>query len=182
MARRSLRRLVRLSEHLALVAELEAGPLAPERAPFDVCALAKRALEGAVAIDGRRDVVVTSDFPPDPLVITADARLLLVALREIVGNALKLAASRVAVSVKRDDGRIVIRIDDDGPGFSDDAKANLGRRFVRRRSSHGLGLSLSMAIEILAEHGGTLTLEPSLVPPSRHRVAGAAVVVTLLAS
>src|SRR4051812_14900595 len=36
MARRSLRRLMRLSEHLALVAELETGTLEPELAAIDV--------------------------------------------------------------------------------------------------------------------------------------------------
>src|SRR6476620_10742657 len=43
MARRSLKRLMRLSEHLALVAELEAGAMQPEPALVDLRTLVKQA-------------------------------------------------------------------------------------------------------------------------------------------
>jgi signal transduction histidine kinase len=179
MARRSLRRLMRLSEHLALVAELEAGELVPELAPSDLRALAKQGLEQALAIDGRKDVVAAADLPARPLLVAADPRLLLVVIREVIGNALKLASSRVEVSVRALEGHIAIRVEDDGGGFSADSTATLGHRFVKRTSARGLGLSLSMAMEIIRSHGGTLTIEPSTLPPGRRNTAGAAVVLTL---
>jgi signal transduction histidine kinase len=179
MARRSLRRLMRLSEHLALVAELETGTLEPELASIDLRAVARQAVDDAVAIDGRKDVVAAYDLPQAPAIVAGDSRLLLVALREIVGNALKLASSRVEVAMTLADGKVTIRVDDDGPGFAEDAKATLGKRFVRRASTRGLGLSLSMASEILRDHGGGLALEASLLPPGRRGTTGAAVVVTL---
>ncbi len=179
MARRSLRRLMRLSEHLALVAELESGTLEPEMSVVDVRALVKQALDDAVAIDGRKDVVAACDLPAQPLVAVGDQRLLVVVVREVIGNALKLASSRVEVSVKQDGERVVLRVDDDGPGFPEEARATLGRRFVRRGSARGLGLSLSMALEILSEHGGELAIEPSMLPPGRRGTTGSAVIVTL---
>ena len=182
MARRSLRRLMRLSEHLALVAELESGELVPELAAADLRALASRGLDDALAIDGRKDVVVAADLPAAPLLVAADPRLLLVVFREIIGNALKLASSRVELSVKAHEAHIIIRIEDDGPGFAADSAATLGRRFVKRSSARGLGLSISMAMDILRSHGGTLTVEPSGLPPGRRGTAGAAVVLTLPAT
>lgn len=182
MARRSLRRLMRLSEHLALVAELESGAVEPERATADLRALTKQALDEALAIDGRKDVVAAGDLAAAPLLTTGDARLLLVVFREVIGNALKLASSRVEVSVRSADGVITIRVDDDGPGFAEESSATLGRRFVKRSSARGLGLSLSMAIEILRAHGGTLTVEQSKLPPGRRGTAGAAVVLKLPAT
>ena len=179
MARRSLKRLMRLSEHLALVAELESGTLQPELGTVDARALTKHAMDDAVGIDGRKDVVAACDLPASPLLVTGDPRLLHVVIREIVGNALKLASSRVEVSVKAENGKVVIRVDDDGPGFAEDARATMGRRFVRRSASRGLGLSLSMAFDILRDHDGTLELQSSLLPPGRRGVAGSAVVVTL---
>jgi len=180
MARRSLRRLMRLSEHLALVAELESGSLEPEVGVVDIRALTKQALDDAVAIDGRKDVVAACDLPSLPLVVDGDARLLVVVLREVIGNALKLASSRVEVSVKAaEEGGVVVRVDDDGPGFPEEARATLGKRFVRRSSARGLGLSLSMALEILRDHGGTLEIEPSILPPGRRGTTGTAVLVTL---
>jgi signal transduction histidine kinase len=182
MAKRSLRRLMRLSEHLALVAELEGGELLPELATTDLRQLAKRALDEAVAIDGRKDVVAVGDLPETPLPLAADARLLQVVFREIIGNALKLAQSRVEVSLKALGPHLVLRVEDDGPGFSAESAATLGRRFLKRSSARGLGLSLSMAVEILHSHGGTLHVEASTLPPGRRGTPGAAVVVKLPAT
>ena len=179
MARRSLRRLMRLSEHLALVAELESGTLEPEMAVVDVRALVKQALDDAVAIDGRKDVVAACDLPAQPPIAFGDARLLVVVVREVIGNALKLASSRVEVSVKQEGEHVVLRVEDDGPGFPEEARAALGRRFVRRSSARGLGLSLSMAVEILGEHGGRLEIDASTLPPGRRGTTGSAVIVTL---
>lgn len=178
MARRSLRRLMRLSEHLALAAELEAGTLEPETCAADLRALSKQALDDALAVDGRRDVVAACALPDAPLLVDGDPRLLVVVVREVIGNALRLASSRVEVSVKAEGGLAVVRVDDDGPGFAEDAIATFGRRFVRR-STRGLGLSLSMAADIVRMHGGKIALDASTLPPGRRGSGGAAVVVTL---
>ncbi len=182
MAKRSLRRLMRLSEQLAMVAELEGGELLPELASTDLRALARRAVDDAVAIDGRKDVVAVADLPEGALMLAADARLLQVVLREIIGNALKLAQSRVEISLRAVGSHLVVRVEDDGPGFSAESAATLGRRFVKRSSARGLGLSLSMAMEILRGHGGSLEIEASSLPPGRRGTPGAAIVVKLPAS
>lgn len=179
MVRRSLRRLMRLSEHLALVAELEAGALQPELEALDVRALTRQALDEALSIDGRKDVVAAAALPEGPLFTVGDGRLLLLVLREVIGNALKLASSRVEVSLKREGEAITVRVDDDGSGFSAESAATLGRRFHGRSSERGLGLSLSMGIEILHAHGGALAIHSSKLPPGRRGTAGAAVVVSL---
>ena len=179
MARRSLRRLMRLSEHLALVAELEGGSFEPEITAIDMRALARRAVDDALSIDGRKDVAAACALSSSPLFIDGDGRLLLLVFREIIGNALKHASSRVEVSLSVVDGAVSVRVEDDGPGFSDDSTESLGRRFVTCASARGLGLSLSMAIEILGTHAGTLAIEKSRLPPGRRGAAGAAVVVTL---
>ena len=179
MARRSLRRLMRLSEQLALCAELEGGCLEPERTAADIREITKRAVEDAVAIDGRRDVTAETKLPDGGVLMPADGRLLVSVIREAVGNALKFACSKVLVTITVEGANAVIRIEDDGPGFPADALATLGRRFVRRSASRGLGLSLSMAVEIVGDHGGTVTVETSSLPPGRRGIAGAALVIAL---
>ena len=179
MAKRSLRRLMRLSEQLAMVAELEAAELVPELSATDLRALTQRAVDDAIAIDGRKDVIAVADLPDEPITLGADARLVQVVFREIIGNALKLAQSRVEVSLRAEASQLVLRVEDDGPGFSAESAATLGRRFLKRSSARGLGLSLSMAIEILRAHGGTLELDASTLPPGRRGTPGAAVVVKL---
>src|SRR5262249_10515123 len=98
MARRSLKRLMRLSEQLCLASEIESRTLEPELTGVDVRSIIKQALDDAIMIDGRRDVVASCDLPSGPVLIAGDARLLVSMLREIIGNALRLATSRVEVS------------------------------------------------------------------------------------
>jgi signal transduction histidine kinase len=179
MARRGLRRLLRLSEQLALAAELEAGAVAPDRSQEDIRSLTKDALEHAIAIDGRRDIVTSCDVPPTKLVANVDRRLVISVLREVIGNALRLTSSRVVVTVLEESGRAIVRVEDDGSGFSNDVLATVGQRFTPRSCVRGLGLSLSMAKDILAAHGGELRIETSALPPGRRGLRGAAVIVNV---
>jgi two-component system sensor histidine kinase QseC len=176
MARRSVRRLLRLSEQLALVSELETGTVAPAVGDVDLRAITSQALVDALAIDGRREVTATFRDHTRALVVGADSRILLLLVREVIGNALKLAGSRVEIAIGSADGLVELRVEDDGPGFSASSTSMLGQRFVTHASARGLGLSLSMAIEILRLHGGGVRIEPSSLPHGRHGLPGAAVV------
>jgi signal transduction histidine kinase len=181
MARRGLRRLLRLSEQLALAADLEAGGFTPDTSVEDMRSVVKDALDHAVGIDGRRDITASCDLPEGKLVADVDRRLVGSVLREVIGNALRLASSRVLVEIEHEAERKVVRVrvHDDGPGFPEEVMSTLGERFTPRSSVRGLGLSLSMAKEVLAAHGGELHVETSSLPPGRRGVRGAAVVVTL---
>ena len=100
-------------------------------------------------------------------------------IREVIGNALRLASSKVHVDVEPSGDKVVIRVHDDGPGFREDVLATLGQRFSPRPAPRGLGLSLSIAKEVLASHSGDLHVETSALPPGRRGVPGACVVLTL---
>ena len=87
-------------------------------------------------------------------------------LEEILGNLLdnacKWARSQVRVEVKLDGDRLVVAIEDDGPGL-DEASAELafgrGRRLDERTPGSGLGLAI--AREITETIGGTIQLARS---------------------
>lgn len=179
IARRGLRRLLRLSEQLAVAADLEGGDLLPDTTLEDARAIAKDALHQAIAIDGRRDVITSCDLAEAKLAVEVDRRLVTSVLREVIGNALRIASSRVTVEVDRAEGRARVRVSDDGPGFSSEALAALEAHAPPRSSVRGLGLSLTIAQEVLAAHGGELRVEASALPPGRRGVVGAAVIVTL---
>lgn len=179
MARRNLKRLIRLSEQLSLAAEVEMGPVMTEPQALDARELVKGALDDAVALEGRKNVHAALAIPDVPLVAPIDPRLLRSIVREVIGNALKCASGRVDVSLARVGTHLVIRIEDDGPGFSDESKATFGRRFVRRKSARGLGLSLSLAVDILHAHRGTLVIDEPTATKGPQDQRGAAVVIRL---
>src|SRR5262249_18961014 len=111
--------------------------------------------------------------------VDVDRRLVGSVLREVIGNAIRLASSRVSVEIESAGGKAVVRVHDDGPGFPNEVLATLGQRFAPRCAVRGLGLSLSMAKDVLDAHGGKLQVGSSTLPPGRHGNRGAAVVITL---
>ncbi|MEM6384119.1 MAG: ActS/PrrB/RegB family redox-sensitive histidine kinase [Pseudomonadota bacterium] len=87
-------------------------------------------------------------------------------LGNLIENALDFAAEQVRVSANWDANELSIRIDDDGPGFSNDVLARLGEPYVSKRPSSdgsregnggavggGLGLGFFIA-QTLLERGG----------------------------
>jgi signal transduction histidine kinase len=87
-------------------------------------------------------------------------------LGEMIGNladnACKWATETVRVSARNSRGRILVQIDDDGPGLKEEQRAQVlarGERLDETMPGHGLGLSI--ATKLAAIHGGTLRLERS---------------------
>lgn len=181
MARRGLKRLLRLSEQLALAADLEAGNFTPDTAQEDLRSVAQAAYDAAVGIDGRRDIATELVLPNERVHGEVDRRLLTTVLREVIGNALRLATSKVVVEmvVIEATKQVAVTVHDDGSGFKAEVKEALGERFTPLMSTRGLGLSISMAKEVLAAHGGELAVGMSKLPPGRRGGTGAAVTLTL---
>ncbi|MDE2371843.1 MAG: histidine kinase [Burkholderiales bacterium] len=87
-------------------------------------------------------------------------------LGNVMDNACKWARQRVAVSARREGDRLHLRIDDDGPGFGDTrAILQLHVRGDERVPGHGVGLAV--VNELVASHGGELTLSRSAMGGAR---------------
>lgn len=98
-------------------------------------------------------------------------------LQEIVGNVLDNACKwarrevRIAAGTEAgpDGGRVVIVIEDDGPGIDEAHRAAVLARGTRLdEGTPGSGLGLSIAAELVALYGGTLELQGE--PPAGLRV------------
>ncbi|WP_167620183.1 ATP-binding protein [Paracoccus ravus] len=93
-------------------------------------------------------------------------RLRPVAMRRAIGNVLDNAlryAGPPAVRLRRDAGGAQIRIEDRGPGIPDSIIHEVCEPFMRAEASRsyetgGIGLGLSIARDVIRDHGGTLAL------------------------
>ena len=84
------------------------------------------------------------------------------ALRNLIGNALRYG-QRARVSMQRQNGSVVFRVDDDGPGIPEEALETMMHPFMRGDPSRnsetgGAGLGLALARAIAEQHGGALQL------------------------
>lgn len=96
-----------------------------------------------------------------PIRLFADPNLLFQAIANVMDNAVKYGQSngRIEVKLVSIGQRIVLSIDDNGPGISAEDAVSLDRRFYRTESSRttrGNGLGLSLVLAIIELHDGAL--------------------------
>lgn len=105
--------------------------------------------------------VVHADLLPARVVGNTGAMTRL--LRNLLDNADRYARTRVEVTVRVRDGSAELLVGDDGPGIPVAERIRVFNRFVRldsarSRSGGGTGLGLSIVAEIVAAHGGDVTI------------------------
>jgi len=93
--------------------------------------------------------------------VTGKVQALKRCLTNLIANAVKFG-TRAAVALE-DDGELVIRVRDEGPGIPEEDLERVFEPFYRlehsrNRDSGGTGLGLTIARDIAQAHGGTLTL------------------------
>lgn len=95
-------------------------------------------------------------------VISCDAKRLRQVFLNILDNAAKHGGEggRIEASMDYEDGQVVTRIRDFGPGIPEDELPLVKKKFYRGSSKvRGTGIGLAVSDEIVQLHGGELTLE-----------------------
>ena len=148
-------RLTRVARSLLVLARAQSGEEAPRREILSVCALIGEAVE---IVRAERTTVVVVECDPDTKVL-ADADLVIQALVNLVGNAVRHGSGELLFRVETADGAVVhIDIVDPQSGAS---VASFQRRFQTGsgRDAGGFGLGLSIAGQSLEATGGALVLD-----------------------
>lgn len=156
-------RLTALLNRTVELARIEAGHVKLHRQPFlipdvvaDVLGQLKRFCEG-------RDIRVSV---PDGLPqANADPGLITLVLRLLFDNALKYSSpsSPIGISAEHLEDNIVVHVSNEGPGIEPEELSAIFRKFYRGKDVRGripgTGLGLTIARDIVATHGGELTVE-----------------------
>ena len=147
-------RLGRLVDDLLLLARLDEAPRRP-RAPLDLYTLADDVIGRYTAAR----VPVTLEPCEDDCTVLAEGGAVRRVLVNLVDNAVRHARSRVTVTV----APRTITVADDGPGIPPADRNRVFDRFTRLawdrgRESGGVGLGLAIVRELVAAHGGSVTL------------------------
>lgn len=108
---------------------------------------------------------VSWQVQPD-LNVYADPRLMSIALSNLIGNAWKYTAktvnAKVEFSAKKQDGRTVFYVRDNGAGFDSNRADSLFtpfRRFHSEKEFSGTGIGLTIVERIIRRHGGKIWVE-----------------------
>ena len=117
----------------------------------------------------RRQVTLTLEAPESLPAIMADPIALEQVVANLTLNAMEAAdqGGRVRVLVTVRDGRLLLAVEDNGPGIPPLLLSRIfDPFFTRKPAGKGSGLGLPVALGIVQHHGGTLMAE-NIAPPGR---------------
>jgi len=157
-----LARLSALVEDLLLLAR--SGADSPVPAHPEPVAVGPLLDEVAADVPGREGVRVEASASGEALTVVADRAELRRVLVNLTTNAIRHAGARVCLdAVESPEGRVVLRVTDDGPGIPVSDRERVFERFARlddarSRDAGGSGLGLPIAAELVARAGGQIDL------------------------
>jgi two-component system sensor histidine kinase BaeS len=154
-----------LLANLEAVSRLESDPVLHERHPVDLVALVERVAvrHRGVASSGGLDF--NHSVPETPVWVLGDVTLIEQAANNLVHNAIQYnrAGGHVALVLDLAGNGFRLRVSDDGPGVAEEQVSRLGEsRFrseaARARRPNGMGLGLSIAMDVARRHDFNLSL------------------------
>lgn len=160
-----VRRLERIVTDMLSVSDLEAGSLKLAADDVRLDALFQQ-LQADYSIQAtEKKLKLTFKLPPKLPVIQADRDKIMIALGNLIGNALKYTPSpgEVTVSVRVENGQLITDVTDTGIGINDKESELVFEKFYRSTDNRtaeitGSGLGLAMARQIARLHEGDITL------------------------
>ncbi|MBN1564005.1 MAG: HAMP domain-containing histidine kinase [Anaerolineae bacterium] len=157
------RRMTRLVEDLLLLAKADAGRMPLETALVELDTLVLETYNQARLLS---DSVTVRLGQIDQVQVMGDSDRLKQLLLNLVTNGLKYtpAGGEVSLSIRRDEGWVMVDVCDTGVGIPTEDLPNIFDRFyrvdkARSRAMGGTGLGLSIAKWIAEAHGGDLTVQ-----------------------
>jgi len=158
------KRLHALIDSVLNLARLHNGQAQIARQMVDLAGLARRVVDDAGLMETGH--ILEFRGPDTPVVITGDRVRLEQVLQNLLDNAVKYspAGGVITVGVERRNVQAVLSVSDQGIGIPEEARARLFDRFYRasnidRRQTQGVGIGLSIVIEIVALHGGVVEID-----------------------
>ncbi|WGH80436.1 sensor histidine kinase [Jannaschia sp. GRR-S6-38] len=160
-----VRRLDRLVSDISNASRLDSELVKEEEEPFDLVKM----ISNLAVYHGQeaelQDIDFITDLPRDPIVIMGlEARLAQVFVN-LITNALSFceAGDAVRVWMRRRDNRVLVVVEDTGPGIPEAALTKVFNRFyserpVKQFGNHS-GLGLAISKQIVEAHGGVIWAE-----------------------
>jgi two-component system sensor histidine kinase BaeS len=156
--------LDRLVEDLRTLVLTDAGNLLLHKEPTDLGALAADAVESFKAQSAAAGLTLGADIADKPMTVEIDPARIRSVLGNLLSNAIRHTPTgrSVRVTVSPSGDNAVITVTDTGEGIPPELLPRVFDRFAKGANSPGSGLGLAIAHDIVAVHGGTLTIESEL--------------------
>lgn len=162
---RSIARLegmLELISDLLDVSRIETGQVAPEMEMTSFGEVLENCRETAIALAEPQGIKLAVEIDPDfPEIYASPIRLAQV-INNLVSNAVRYTPENgtIRMSARSDGKNIIVQVEDDGTGISEEAMPRIFEDFFRGdRETEGTGLGLSICKRIVELHGGRIFVE-----------------------
>ncbi|MCO8144638.1 sensor histidine kinase [Rhodovulum tesquicola] len=160
-----VRRLDRLVSDISNASRLDSELVKEEEETFDLVRLLRR-LTGHLGKEAReKGVEFIADLPADTITINGLEGRLAQVFVNLITNAVSFceAGDAVRVWARTRDNRVLVVVEDTGPGIPDQALAKIFNRFYSERPAgqfgNHSGLGLAISKQIVEAHGGVIWAE-----------------------
>lgn len=94
-----------------------------------------------------KGLTIRYDFPKEPVYFIYEEKTLERAFENLLSNAVRYAKHEITLAVSKAEGRIFIRVEDDGEGMAEETRKKLFDRFYKGKDGqHGIGLSIVRSV------------------------------------
>lgn len=169
-------RMSRMVNDLLDSSRLEAGQMSLSLRPVDLPSLIREIIERSelVAPDRRFEAQLADDIPP----LLLDKVRITQVLDNLLSNAIKYGAPEapITVSAGAQGQEVVVAVTNTGDGIAAEDIPSLFQRFHRTASArqsaiHGIGLGLYIVKQLIAAHGGQITVTSTLGGSTTFRIS-----------
>lgn len=163
MIENSTRVQARIIEDLLDVSRIIVGKLSLAFAPVELEPLIRAAERNFEALIEARHIDYHRETEPEPLSVWGDPTRLQQVVWNLLSNAIKFTpdGGRIALSLRKSDGRAVIEVNDTGEGIEPAFVPHVFERFRQgsegREHKPGLGLGLAIVRHLVEAHGGEVS-------------------------
>jgi signal transduction histidine kinase len=160
---RQLAHLVRLVDDLLDISRITRNKMELRKERVELAGILHQGLEACrpQAEEFRHDITVR--LPPEPIYLNADPVRLGQVFQNLLHNACKYTepAGRIRLTAERQEGDVVVTVQDSGLGIPPDKLASIFDMFTqvdgsRERAQGGLGIGLTLVKRLVEMHDGTV--------------------------
>jgi len=170
-------RLSDLIQNLMSLATMEMGGLTINKGLLRTDWLVAGSLSAVEASARDKRITIEKSLPDVFISIMADKELLISAIINVLGNAVKYTpeGGKIMFSIFEQDGNMVIEITDTGYGLAPEDIPHIFEKFYRSKNPKvaqqtGSGLGLAIAMEIIHLHGGDIEVQSKLGEGSKFTI------------
>ncbi|MEU4687286.1 PAS domain-containing sensor histidine kinase [Actinoplanes sp. NPDC023714] len=153
---KNTRRLVRMMNDLQLLFRLDTGAVTARRVPVPLLEVV-RTVRDALTGDGDGGVEIAID---EDLTALADRGHFTVVVENLLKNALAHGSPPILVRADRQDGSVLLVVQDSGPGIPENVLPSVFNRIVKGAGIKGAGLGLFIVRHLIEANGGSVRYEP----------------------